>query len=45
MPIYLWVAETKKGRKIKGELEAGDEKIALSQLKRRNLAVKKRSKN
>jgi type IV pilus assembly protein PilC len=41
MPIYLWVAETKKGRKIKGELEAGDEKIALSQLKRRNLAVKK----
>ena len=41
MPIYVWVAETKRGRKIKGELEAGDEKIALSQLKRRNLAVKK----
>ncbi len=41
MPVYLWVAETKKGRKLKGELEAANEKIALSQLKRRNLAVKK----
>lgn len=41
MPIYMWVAETTKGRKLKGELEAADEKIAASQLKRRNLAVKK----
>lgn len=41
MPVYLWVAETKKGRKLKGELEAADERIALSQLKRRNLSVKK----
>lgn len=41
MPVYLWVAETKKGRKLKGELEAADERIALSQLKRRNLTVKK----
>ncbi|SPD72140.1 Type IV pilus assembly protein TapC [uncultured Desulfobacterium sp.] len=41
MPVYNWVAETKKGRKIKGELEAADEKIAASQLKRRNLEVKK----
>ena len=41
MPYYIWVAETKKGRKLKGEIEAVDEKIALSQLKRRNLAVKK----
>ncbi|UCF57238.1 MAG: type II secretion system F family protein [Deltaproteobacteria bacterium] len=41
MPIYLWVAETRKGRKLKGELEAADERIALSQLKRRNLTVKK----
>jgi type IV pilus assembly protein PilC len=41
MPIYKWVAETKKGKTLKGELEAGDEKIALSQLKRRNLTVKK----
>ena len=41
MPVYSWVAETKKGRKLKGELEAADERIALSQLKRRNLTVKK----
>lgn len=41
MPVFLWVAETRKGRKLKGELEAGDEKIALSQLKRRNLRIKK----
>jgi len=26
MPIYNWVAETKKGKVIKGELEAADEK-------------------
>jgi len=37
----MWVAETKKGRKLKGELEAADEKIAQNQLKRRNLEVKK----
>src|SRR4030042_806178 len=41
MPIFMWVAETKKGRKLKGELEAADEKIAQNQLKRRNLDVKK----
>ncbi len=41
MPVYKWVAQTKKGRTIKGELEAGNEKIALLQLKRRNLTVKK----
>lgn len=41
MPVFLWVAETRKGRKLKGELEAGDEKIALGQLKRRNLIIKK----
>ena len=41
MPVFTWVAETKKGRKLKGELEAADEKIALSQLRRRNLSVKK----
>ncbi|MBN1830890.1 MAG: type II secretion system F family protein [Deltaproteobacteria bacterium] len=39
MPIYLYVAQTKRGRKLKGELEAADERIALSQLKRRNLTV------
>lgn len=41
MPVYTWVAETRKGRKLKGELEAVDERIAMSQLKRRNLTVKK----
>ena len=41
MPVFLWVAETKRGRKLKGEIDAADEKIALSQLKRRSFNVKK----
>ena len=41
MPVYSYVAQTKKGRKLRGELEAADERIALSQLKRRNLTVNK----
>jgi len=41
MPIYTWVAKTKKGRTLKGEIEAVDETVALSQLKRRKLTVKK----
>lgn len=41
MPVYKWIAETRKGKTIKGELEAADEKIAGIQLKRRNLTVKK----
>ena len=41
MPFYVWVAETRKGRKLKDEVEASDEKIAMSQLKRRNLTVLK----
>ena len=41
MPVYCWVAETKKGRTLKGELEGADEKIVMNQLKRRNLDVKK----
>jgi len=41
MPIYTWVAVTRKGRKLKGDIEAADERIAMSQLKRRNLTVKK----
>jgi type IV pilus assembly protein PilC len=41
MPVYKWVAETKRGRTIRGEVEAADEKIARLQLKRRNLTVKK----
>jgi type IV pilus assembly protein PilC len=39
--MYIWVAKTKKGRKLKGELEAANEQIALSQLKKRNLNVLK----
>jgi len=41
MPIYNWVAETRKGKTIKGEIEAADEKAAGLQLKRRNLKIKK----
>ncbi len=41
MPAYNWVAETRKGKVIKGELEAADEKSAVLQLKRRNLKIKK----
>jgi len=41
MPIYNWVAETKKGKVIKGELEAADEKSAGLQLRRRNLKIRK----
>ena len=41
MPEYKWVAETKKGKTIRGELEAADEKMARLQLKRRNLKIKK----
>ncbi len=41
MPVYNWVAETKKGKVIKGELEAADEKSAGLQLRRRNLKIKK----
>jgi type IV pilus assembly protein PilC len=41
MPVYKWIAETRKGRVLKGELEAADERIARLQLKRRNLNVKK----
>jgi type IV pilus assembly protein PilC len=41
MPIFKWVAETRKGKTLKGEVEAADEKIARLQLKRRNLTVTK----
>jgi len=37
MPIYVWVGKTKKGRSIKGELEAADERIARIQLKKRSI--------
>ena len=39
--MYVWVAETKKGRRLKGELEAASEQIAESQLKKRNLKILK----
>ncbi|MFC1493758.1 type II secretion system F family protein [Thermodesulfobacteriota bacterium] len=39
--MYLWVAETKKGRKLKGEIEAANEQIAQSQLRKRNLKILK----
>jgi len=41
MPIYQWVAVTKRGRRLKGELDAANEKMALGQLKKRNLTIKK----
>ncbi|MDY6974327.1 MAG: type II secretion system F family protein, partial [Thermodesulfobacteriota bacterium] len=41
MPIYNWVAETRKGKILKGNVEAADEKRARFQLKQRNLTVKK----
>ena len=41
MPVYVWVAETKRGRKLKGEIDAANETIALNQLKKRNFKVKR----
>lgn len=41
MPVYKWVAVTRKGKTLKGETEAPDERLARAQLKRRNLTVKK----
>jgi type IV pilus assembly protein PilC len=41
MPIYVWAGKSKKGRPLKGELEAADERIARIQLKRRDIEVKK----
>jgi type IV pilus assembly protein PilC len=41
MPVYQWVGVTRKGRKLKGELDAASEKIAQGLLKKRNLTIKK----
>ena len=41
MPTYVWAGKTKKGRVLKGELDAADERIARIQLKKRNIAVTK----
>ncbi len=39
MPVYSWVAETQRGRIIKGEMEAADERIVRAQLRRRRLRL------
>jgi len=41
MAIFLYWARTKRGKKVKGQLEAPDEKMALAHLKKRNLTVLK----
>ncbi len=41
MPVYKWVAETRKGKTVKGEIEAPDERTARFLLKRRSLLPKK----
>lgn len=41
MPVYKWVGVTRKGKTLKGELEAVDEKVARGQLKRRSLNISK----
>lgn len=48
MPIFLWQAETKKGEKKKGEMEATDEATARGILRRqghKNIEVKKKPKD
>lgn len=41
MPVYKWVAESRRGRIVKGELEAANERLVRLELKRRNLTPKK----
>jgi type IV pilus assembly protein PilC len=41
MPIFTYVGKSKRGRVLKGELEAADERIARIQLKRKNIDVTK----
>ncbi|HUU41373.1 MAG TPA: type II secretion system F family protein [Desulfatiglandales bacterium] len=41
MPIYVWAGKTKRGRKLKGEFEAADERIARIQLKKKSIEVTK----
>ncbi|MEW6667233.1 MAG: type II secretion system F family protein [Thermodesulfobacteriota bacterium] len=41
MPIYQWAGITRKGRKLKGEIDAANDKIAMANLKKRNLTIKK----
>jgi len=44
MPIFTYVGKSKRGRVLKGELEAVDERIARIQLKRKNIDVTKLKK-
>jgi len=44
MPIFTYVGKSKRGRVLKGELEAVDERIARIQLKRKNINVTKLKK-
>ena len=41
MPVYIAVVESKRGRKLKREIDAPNDKIAISNLKRQNYVVKK----
>ncbi|MBW2076527.1 MAG: type II secretion system F family protein [Deltaproteobacteria bacterium] len=41
MPIFTYVGKSKRGRVLKGEIEAADERIARIQLKRKNIEVTK----
>jgi type IV pilus assembly protein PilC len=41
MPTYIYAGRTRKGRVLKGQLDAVDERIARIQLKRRNIDVTK----
>jgi type IV pilus assembly protein PilC len=41
MPVYKWVGETVRGKTMKGEIEAVNEKIARAQLRRRRLTIRK----
>lgn len=41
MPTFVFVAKNKRGRTVKGQIDAPDEKLALASLKKRNLAVQK----
>jgi type IV pilus assembly protein PilC len=41
MPTYVWAGRTRKGRALKGQLDAADERIARIQLRRRNIEITK----
>lgn len=41
MPTFVFVAKNRRGRTVKGQIDAPDEKLALASLKKRNLAVQK----